>query len=185
MAKNKRDVDHQVKRAEIEAAALGLFLRQGYEATSMATVAAAAAVAPNTLYWYFDSKDDLLVAVLQHEFQHALAQYALEAHKPVAEQLLWLLDRLEQVSPLISTVHARLSKSESVRRWHAQFHQAFDTLLVAQLAQRGASAVRARVLATVGTFVIEGLLSHPQTPQQRQDVVSWLASVAGGADAPA
>ena len=64
MGKNKRDVDPQVKRDEIEAAALQLFTEHGYEATSMAMVAAHAGVAPNTLYWYFKNKDDMLVAAL-------------------------------------------------------------------------------------------------------------------------
>ena len=91
MAKNKRDIDQQVKRAEIEAAALQLFLSQGYEATSMAAVATQASVAPNTLYWYFDSKDDLLVAVLNQQLSEAMSQYAHECHKPVGEQLTWML----------------------------------------------------------------------------------------------
>lgn len=177
MAKNKRDIDQQVKRAEIEAAALRLFLSSGYEATSMAAVAAQADVAPNTLYWYFDSKDDLLVAVLNQQLSEAMAQYAHECLKPLADQLNWMLARFEQVSPLITTVHARLAKSPSVKQWHDQFHLMLDGLLVAQMCQRGVSPTKAKLLATVGTFVVEGLLSHPHSVEQRERVVSWMAAI--------
>jgi TetR/AcrR family transcriptional regulator of autoinduction and epiphytic fitness len=181
MAKNKRDIDQQVKRAEIEAAALQLFLSQGYEATSMAAVATQASVAPNTLYWYFDSKDDLLVAVLNQQLSEAMTQYAQECHKPVGEQLTWMLARFEQVSPLINTVHARLAKSPSIKQWHDQFHLMLDGLLVAQMCQRGVSNTKAKLLATVGTFVMEGLLSHPHSNRQREMVVSWMAGIVDAA----
>ena len=64
MARNKRDIDRKDKQDEIIVIARALFLVQGYEATSMAQVARDAGVAPNTLYWYFTDKDDLLIAVL-------------------------------------------------------------------------------------------------------------------------
>jgi len=64
MAKNKRAVDRQLKTDEIVNAAMRLFVERGFDATSMAMIAAEADVAPNTLYWYYPSKDDILVGVL-------------------------------------------------------------------------------------------------------------------------
>lgn len=64
MARNKRPQPADEKRAEIVAAARRLFVEDGYDATSMSRLAKEAEVAPNTIYWYFGNKDDVLIAVL-------------------------------------------------------------------------------------------------------------------------
>ncbi|WP_155771679.1 helix-turn-helix domain-containing protein, partial [Mycobacterium asiaticum] len=64
MARNKRPQAADEKRAEIVAAARRLFIDAGYDATSMSRLAKEAGVAPNTIYWYFGDKDDVLIAVL-------------------------------------------------------------------------------------------------------------------------
>lgn len=175
MARNKRDVDAEVKREQIEAAACALFLDEGYEATSMAAVAKAAGVAPNTLYWYFANKDDLLVAVLDRLVNRALAQVAGVQDRTLGEQLGWLIGEFQQASRLISTVHARLDQSEQIRTWHDRFHAMLDGMLVDQMMAKGMSRTKAAMMSTVGTYVVEGLLSHPHTAQQFDKVVHWLA----------
>jgi TetR/AcrR family transcriptional regulator of autoinduction and epiphytic fitness len=175
MARNKRDVDAEVKREQIEEAACALFLADGYEATSMAAVAKAAGVAPNTLYWYFASKDDLLVATLDRLVNQALLQLAGMQDLALGDQLRWLLGEFQQASKLISTVHSRLDRSETVREWHDRFHEMLDAMLVQQMVSKGMSRTKASVMATVGTYVVEGLLSHPHTSQQFDKVVQWLA----------
>ncbi|WP_414859080.1 helix-turn-helix domain-containing protein [Nocardia terpenica] len=47
------------------AVARRLFATEGYESTTMATIAKAAGITGNTAYWYFQDKDELLVAVLE------------------------------------------------------------------------------------------------------------------------
>ena len=175
MARNKRDVDAEVKREQIEEAACALFLSEGYEATSMAAVGKAAGVAPNTLYWYFASKDDLLVATLNRLVNKALLQLAGMQDLSLGDQLRWLLGEFQQASKLISTVHSRLDRSETVREWHDRFHEMLDAMLVQQMVSKGMSRTKASVMATVGTYVVEGLLSHPHTSQQFDKVVQWLA----------
>lgn len=175
MARNKRDVDAEVKREQIEEAACALFLADGYDATSMAAVGKAAGVAPNTLYWYFASKDDLLVATLNRLVGRALTRMTGMQDQSLGEQLSWLLGEFQQASKLISTVHARLDKSETVREWHERFHDMLDAMLVQQMVSKGMSRTKASVMATVGTYVVEGLLSHPHTSQQFDKVVHWLA----------
>lgn len=174
MARTKRDIDPALKREQIEAAAGQLFLDQGYEATSMAAVAAAAGVAPNTLYWYFANKDDLLVAVLDRLVDKALAELAGRQGQPLAQQFRWLLGELQQASRLVSTVHARLGQSERIHAWHERFHAMLETLLVQQMTAAGMAPARAAMMATVGTFVVEGLLLHPHSAQQLDRVTKWL-----------
>ena len=176
MARNKRDIDRGQKQDEIEAAAGRLFLEQGYDATSMAAVAAAAGVAPNTLYWYFANKDELLIAVLNRLVMAGLQAQAGVQALPLSEQLQWLIGQFEQAHRLVMTVHARLAQSEAIRLWHDQFHHMLDGLVIRGLVERGMPLEKASVMATAGSFVVEGLLSHPHTPEQRRQVMDWLTN---------
>jgi len=68
MARNKRVQDREQKQQEIINAAYLLFLAEGYDETSMSRIAVEAQVAPNTIYWYFKNKDELLVNILNAEW---------------------------------------------------------------------------------------------------------------------
>ena len=57
-------VDTLAGRARILDIAAALFVEQGYEATSLRQIADAVGMKAGSLYYHFDSKDDLLTAVL-------------------------------------------------------------------------------------------------------------------------
>lgn len=59
----------QAKRRQIADAARALFLSQGFARTSMDAITAEAGVSKQTLYAYFPSKEDLLVAILSEALQ--------------------------------------------------------------------------------------------------------------------
>ncbi len=61
-------------RARLIEAAYSVLAAQGYEATSIKAVAQAAGVAPGLIHYYFASKEDLLLAVVED----AAARYAEE-----------------------------------------------------------------------------------------------------------
>lgn len=80
----KREDNKAKKRADLEQAALDLFLQQGYAATSVEQIVAAAGVARGTYYLYFEDKEALfrmLVGRVLDPATDALveAQGALEA----------------------------------------------------------------------------------------------------------
>ncbi len=175
MARNKRDVDPQIKRDEIAAHALELFLAHGFDATSMAMISRGAGIAANTIYWYFEGKDEVFVAALDRLTQALLAELAQQPFRSAKQQLAWVVDKLGQYQQLIGTVHARLSQSPVLSTWHDGFHALLEGVLVAQLAKTGISPKRAKLMTTIGTFVIEGLLSHPHSAAQRDEVLAWLA----------
>ncbi|HEU5089732.1 MAG TPA: TetR/AcrR family transcriptional regulator [Roseiflexaceae bacterium] len=66
---SRRERNQHDKRARIIAAARQLFHSQGFEATTMAQIAAAADVAKGTLFLYAPTKADLLVVVYEAELQ--------------------------------------------------------------------------------------------------------------------
>src|SRR5579863_6259667 len=53
-------------RARILTAALELFREQGFEATTMREIAISAKVATGAAYYYFDSKDAIVLAFYDH-----------------------------------------------------------------------------------------------------------------------
>jgi AcrR family transcriptional regulator len=177
MARNRREIDSTEKRAVLVAVARRLFIADGYDATGMARVAAEAGVAPNTLYWYFRDKDELLIAVLDALVDEATLEYAQMQATPLQDQLLWLVGRLEAVRSLVGTVHARLQTSARIDAWHDRFHALAEGLILAQLAQRGVPEAERAAGARVAVFVVEGLLSHHAGPaQERERIVEFVAA---------
>lgn len=176
MPRNRRPQDREEKRAEIVAAATSLFTDSGYDETSMSKVATAAGVTPNTIYWYFDDKDALLVAVLDHVLESALADAALERDRPWADQVLWAVERLGHYRRLVMVVHARAAASPTIGTWHYNFHTLMDNLLVDGFRRAGVPETDLVPMAAIGTFVVEGLLMHPHDDQDRRAIVQTLVA---------
>jgi len=62
------------RRSEIIPAAIQVILQKGFLETSMREIAAAAGVGKSTLYDYFPSKDEILIAYVMEEVEHMTAQ---------------------------------------------------------------------------------------------------------------
>lgn len=63
-ASSKREQLRQERREQILEAALAVFGEKGFHAANVSDVAARAGVSQGTIYWYFDSKEELLTAAL-------------------------------------------------------------------------------------------------------------------------
>ncbi|TNY37575.1 TetR/AcrR family transcriptional regulator [Thermomonospora catenispora] len=174
MPRNRRLQDREEKREEILAVAQRLFIDDGYESTSMGRIAEHAGVTVNTIYWYFRDKDDLLIAVLDRLLAEALAQYATITDRPLNERLLWAVDRLERLHGLVNTVHTRASVSPAVHTWHTGFHELADSLIADALRNAGAAEADIPAMTAIGTFVIEGLLTHRYDDADKRAVIDLL-----------
>ena len=177
MAKNRREIDSEHKRQEILLAARQLLLAEGYDATSMSRLAKEAGVAPNTLYWYFKDKDELLIAILDELVAEALAEYLSVQAQSLDKQLLWLLDKFDAVPHVITTVHNRMNFAESIKTWHQSFHFMLESLVVNQLMLHGLKQEECVAAAKIATFVVEGLLSHHTgDASERATIAKFLIS---------
>ncbi|WP_216902990.1 TetR/AcrR family transcriptional regulator [Nocardia alni] len=174
MPRNRRPRDREEKRAEIVAAARELFLVEGYESVSMARVARAAGVVSNTVYWYFQDKDTVLLAVLDDVLTEALSRYGSVSEQSPAQRLGWVVGELRQASRLVTTVHARSKESEVVREWHERFHALTDGLLRQEFAVLGLTGPELTPMSSIAVFVIEGLLMHPTDEETTESVVNTL-----------
>ena len=113
-------------RARILAAALDLFRSQGFEATTMRQVAAAAGMAIGATYYYFDSKDAIVLA-FYHQAQQdmePLLDGALAETKDLKERLRRLLDvKLAYFAPsrdLLGALSAHANPAHPLSPFSAQ-----------------------------------------------------------------
>jgi AcrR family transcriptional regulator len=117
-AEGLRERKRQQTLQRISEVGMGLFLAKGYEATTLEEIAAAAGVSRRTLFYYFESKDDILLANV-HGYADALKALVLEnstAGMPVdvvREALLKLVSRFEERQMLAS---ARLMQQSAALR---------------------------------------------------------------------
>lgn len=171
----KAHQDREEKRAELLTQARRLFIEDGYDATSMAALAKAAGVAGNTIYWYFADKDDVLVAVLNAVLRDALTDYEQVASASLDVQLGWVIGQLQQMSRLVSTVHARAAHSPGINEWHTDFHRLAEDLFRTALEQAGVDPDAIDAEIKIGVFTVEGLLTHRLGNTDQQDICRRLA----------
>ena len=139
-------------RAAIARAALELFTRRGFEAVTLAEVAAAADVGQRTLFRYFSDKEELLFgddAVVQAQLHAALS--ARPAQEPpvtaVLEAVVSLVplwqDRREQGR----TRRAVIDASPALHARQLAKYSAHERVLLDGLVARGSGRPQARLLA--------------------------------------
>lgn len=174
MPRNKRLQDRDEKCSEIIDAARQLFLQEGYEATSMSRLAKAAGIAPNTIYWYFKDKDEVLVAVLNAELTTRMQDYLNRQFDSAVDRLLWVVEQFEAAGKLVSVVHTRTSISADIDVWHQRFHQMTDSLTRLELQQLGVPNDKIDSLMLIWTFSIEGMLVHPLSTAQKRQICQTL-----------
>ncbi len=142
----------------------------------MASLAKAAGVAGNTIYWYFDDKDAVLLAVLDAVLGEALSDYQQIATAPLGDQLTWVVQRLQQMHRLVSTVHSRAVQSPAVDEWHTGFHAVTEGMFRAVLEQSGIDREGIDAEVKIGVFAVEGLLSHNLDETEQQAICQRLAA---------
>ncbi len=160
MPRTRRTLDRRDKQQEILDSAERQLVDGGFERMSMAGIARELGVAQNTLYWYFPSKDDLLIAVFRRSTERAAARRP-PAGAAIEEQAIWLFDEMEAISSLRMAIHTRAAVSEAVDQVRAEGHAVLNTVVQAWLpASIGAAD---RHLVAEGLLAAgEGLLlQHP------------------------
>jgi TetR/AcrR family acrAB operon transcriptional repressor len=157
------------RRAQILQAAAAVYARQGIDGARMDDIVAEAGLSKGTLYWYFDSKDDITIALFNEmisgEFE--LLRQLLDAEGTVIERLERFFDvhaSILQANPMSGklgiefyAIAGKLDKvHELVRRYYDEFVEAVLTL-VKQGEERGELHVeRPRELAANLVALVEG-----------------------------
>jgi AcrR family transcriptional regulator len=138
---------------------LKLFVKNGYEATTLDTIAAAASISRRTFFYYFKSKEDVLLAARDSGFRQALRPAMLD--EPPDQP------PLEAVRNCLTKVASRYETKQSI---------VFDRLM------QSTEALRARkeaVFVETEQILLEAMCELWPTPGRR-DGLRLVAMVAVG-----
>jgi AcrR family transcriptional regulator len=128
------------RRSEILAVAVQFIVQKGFNETSMRAIAEAAGVGKSTLYDYFPSKDEILIAYVVDEVHHmrARAEEIIAQEISVAEKFRLILRAQLEYMLANKNLYVRISfeaqrlSMESQRRIQQHRH-AYQDMLVALL----------------------------------------------------
>jgi len=168
-------------RAELANAAWALFARKGYEATTVAEIAAAAGVSRRTFFRYYSSKEEVLVATSDAVAEEMLAAVAARplseapmlaikgALVPVLQRSLADVERSRAIIRL-------LRESNSLRRAMLDRHARMEERLAEHLAERLGSDTMSDSTPALLAFVARALMDTAFNVwyDQRRDDISAL-----------
>ena len=126
-------------------AALRLFAREGFHAASMDDLVAESGLSKGSLYWYFESKDDIVFGVLKRMFEAELQglEQLTEQDGPAHDRLMAMvgalaqeIHRMEHLLPLVYEFYAVLARREAVRGYLQAYFRRYRDLL-AELVEQG------------------------------------------------
>jgi AcrR family transcriptional regulator len=186
----RRDVSG-ARKNQILDAAMAVFARLGFHEARMDDIVLASGLSKGTLYWYFKSKEDIIIAISQRLFSTDIEQLEgmLESGGTVGERLLKLMSSraqgLQEMSSVITILfefYAAALHQEEVRQVIQDYFRGFHALLVALIQQgidrgefRPTNAVEA---ATALDSLFEGLvvrwLIDPQAVQWDTQIESTV-----------
>ena len=158
------DRRRQDARAEIVAIALDLFVRDGFEATTVEAIAAAAGCAPRTFYRYFGSKED----VMFHYLPDVIAGLGTLLDANLAAGIAEWTAVCESLIDFIGRFDASDART-ATHRMDLWLHE---------------PALRARYLQYVAqaeTVVVDALCRHRGTSADEDDLAKLIAVAAVGA----
>jgi AcrR family transcriptional regulator len=183
MARNRPDRTRDDKTAEILAIAQRLFLEKGYASTTMAAIAREAGIATNVVHWYFTTKDDLFVAVLDalqskdlEEAKRRFARAASGQEEKALEALLteFVWRRLDRYG-LIATLHERSHLSPVVADFHARAHRRYAEDLGKAVERFPMPAADRKLVVEALITAAEGLVMHRASKREAGQMMRFLA----------
>ena len=145
-------------RVEILEAAITLFARRGFLATTMSELAKAIRMTPGALYWHFPTKEDLLLAAIEELHERYIKEFidllSEQRSLPAREQLIRFMNRTSQFL-----------------RYHREYGIFFGMVAAesAESNERVAEALREKL--NVYVFALAGIIRYGQKKGEfRQDL---------------
>jgi AcrR family transcriptional regulator len=182
--KTRHGVRRDDKVEEILEAARRQVVEGGPSALSVAGLSRELGLAQNAIYWYFPSRDHLLVAVARRMMEDTAARKPSATHT-VSDRAVWIVNRLADFYPVAVALQERADASEVAR----VFHQELEELLRGMVVNLVSQHVRKDDLAVAADAVwatVEGTLVRRLPRRRREAVLRFtLRQLLGrGADAP-
>lgn len=136
------------RKNQILDAAIAVFARRGFYKARMEDIAREASLSKGALYWYFESKDGIILALLHRVFERELAdlQELQNLEQPATDRLNWFVDRsLEdikqwmQVVPIIYEFLGLVFRQQAVREAFRTYFRSYRELIT-PIIQQGIDA---------------------------------------------
>jgi AcrR family transcriptional regulator len=113
------------RRTQILEAAMRVFARSGFQESRMDDIVAETGLSKGALYWYYKSKDEIILSIMNSMFDRELAGLeALQAdERPASERLIEFtrvatndLKRYTKILPLFYEFYALAFRNKTVRK---------------------------------------------------------------------
>lgn len=160
MPRTRQEINRDEKVAEIIDAAAGRLRSGGYASLSVAALARELHLAPNTVYWYFPTKDDLFVAAVRQVLADILAAKP-PRRRSLESRVLWFVEQLDDVEHLRSSLYERARKSPAVAAFVEELEAGQQRMLVNALSGTVPASelpvAAATLLATIQGVAVQNL----------------------------
>jgi len=181
----KPDVSAE-RKAQILAAASNIFLKKGFDAARMEEIAASAGLSIGGVYWYYKSKEEVILDLMDSitntdlDDLHAL----LDAPGPVVERLKGYVRAsvppTEKLSPLFYDFYSLGGRDPRVRARLQEYFHAYRQVIAALLAQGVARGefrpLDVERLAILFAALYEGMLEMAMLDPDNVQAVSELVN---------
>jgi AcrR family transcriptional regulator len=161
--------DKSARRDEILASAKNVFARKGFHATTIADIAKEAGLAYGSVYWYFDSKDDLFHALMASE------EHALRAH--VAAALGSHPENENGEAPFRNAVQATFEFFEADKATVKLLFR--DAYALGDGFEKHLGGIYERFIDDIETFIVAGQNRRQVVPAPPRMVAYTLAALIG------
>lgn len=195
-APGRRERKKLERRRRIEAAAIDLFEAAGYEGTTIDEIAASADIAPRTFFYYFTTKEDVVLADYSERLDTIVE---VLARRPLAESPWTALraaftivaaDYTSRRDELIRRF-AIMAESPAVHARSLQLQAGWEEAIAEILTDRagtGADDVLPRLMASAALACMRSALQHWMLTDHRAELPALLQEcfdrLANGLDEP-
>lgn len=171
MPRNRQAMERDAKVEEILVAAEDALRSGGYDALTFNAIAKELGLARGAIYWYFPSKDELLVAVAASAFSAAMA--SPPKRSSYLRRIAWAVEKLADLQPINNAVHERARHSDAV----AEFDELVQRELCAKLRdllRPHVAASRLEEVAEAIVVFVQGLLALPLSRAERERRLQFI-----------
>jgi AcrR family transcriptional regulator len=172
MPRTRSETDREAKVAQILDGAEQQLRGGGLEHLSVAALARTLGVAQNSIYWYFPSRDHLLVAVLYRVAKRWLHELADLGSDRYVDQIIGVVDRLADFEPLATLVTSERSASPVLTAFGHELEQSLCGLLRETLRPH-VSESRLEMVADAVLTLARGALARGLPQEQRTTLLSF------------
>ena len=190
------------RRTQIREAAMRVFARAGFQATRMDDIVAETGLSKGALYWYYQSKDEIILSIMDNMFDRELAGLeALQVDERLASDRLIEftqlaasdLKRYTRLLPLFYEFYALAFRNKTVRKALTRYLRQYFALIepiIQQGIERGEfRALDPKEAAIAAGSLFEGTLLlwvyDPETVKFDRHIETGMRLLLDGLRSPA